>query len=297
MFSNDVGLFKEAKEAKKLPNIVTGIIWAFVLLVVGQTIGMIVNDALKGVITNSNVASLVERINNFIYITLLVFARVKFIEKRKIRSLGFQPEGFIIKYLLGFGIGFILFSSVVLILMVTGQVTINTAPETPVGMLALSGVLILIPGWIIQSATEEILTRGWLMNVLGARYNVAVGLIVSASLFGILHLANPNISILAVANIVLVGIFFGLYMMKTGSIWGICGIHAAWNWAQGNVYGFEVSGGKSDVGSLIALKSVGKDWFTGGFFGPEAGLAATIVLFVAVIIIYIVLKKSPRKEG
>jgi hypothetical protein len=181
-----------------------------------------------------------------------------------------------------------MFSLVVLLLSISGHITIDRNPVSPTGILALSGVLIVLPGWMIQSATEEILSRGWFMNVLSARYNIAVGLIVSSSLFGLMHLGNPNVSFLAIINIVLVGLFLGLYVIKTNDLWGVCGLHAAWNWTQGNVFGFEVSGQKVASGSLMSLKLTGAEWFTGGAFGPEAGLAAAIVLTLGIIIVYFI---------
>ncbi|MCJ7691055.1 MAG: CPBP family intramembrane metalloprotease, partial [Clostridiaceae bacterium] len=126
------------------------------------------------------------------------------------------------------------------------------------------------------------------MNVLGAKYNVAVGLIISSSFFGLIHSANPNVNILAIINIVLVGLFLGLYVIKTNDLWGVCGLHAAWNWTQGNVFGFEVSGQTVASGSLMHLKLTGAQWFTGGAFGPEAGMAAAIVLSIGIIVVYFI---------
>ncbi|MBZ9685526.1 CPBP family intramembrane metalloprotease [Clostridium estertheticum] len=289
MFSNQNGLFGEAKQAKVLPNIITSLLWVFLFLMVGQGIGGILAHFTKKIIGNDPAVLLLnELICGFIFITLLVFARVKFREKRSISSIGLKKEGLIKKYLVGFGIGILMFSVVVLLLSISGHTVVNSNPGGLSGIAALSGVLIVIPGWIIQSGTEEILSRGWLMNVLGARYNVAVGLIISSSFFGLMHFANPNVNILAIINIVLVGLFFGVYVIKTNDLWGACGLHAAWNWTQGNVFGFEVSGQKVAAGSLLNLRLTGSEWFTGGLFGPEAGIAATIVLCIGIVIVYFI---------
>ncbi|MBU3142869.1 CPBP family intramembrane glutamic endopeptidase [Clostridium sp. CF012] len=289
MFSNENGLFGEAKQAKVLPNIITSLLWVLLFLMVGQGTGGILAYFTRKIIGNDPAVLLLNQlICGFIFITLLVFARVKFREKRSISSIGLKKEGLIKKYLVGFGIGIIMFSIVVLLLSISGHTVVNSNPEGLSGIAALSGVLIVIPGWIIQSGTEEILSRGWLMNVLGARYNVAVGLIVSSSFFGLMHFANPNVNILAIINIVLVGLFFGMYVIKTNDLWGACGLHAAWNWTQGNVFGFEVSGQKVAAGSLLNLSPTGSEWFTGGSFGPEAGIAATIVLCIGIVILYFI---------
>ena len=289
MFSNDNGLFREAKKAKVLPNIILCLLWVLLFLIGGQIIGSILAYFTSKIIgDNPAVLLLNDLIFGFVFILLLVFARVKFREKRSISSIGLKKEGFIKKYFIGFGIGILMFSIVVLLLSISGHIVVNRNPVSPSGILALSGVLIVIPGWMIQSATEEILSRGWFMNVLGARYNVAVGLIVSSAFFGLMHFANPNVSILAIINIVLVGLFLGLYVIKTNDLWGVCGLHAAWNWTQGNVFGFEVSGQKVTSGSLMHLKLTGAEWFTGGAFGPEAGMAAAIILSIGIIIVYFI---------
>ncbi|MCB2298172.1 CPBP family intramembrane glutamic endopeptidase [Clostridium tagluense] len=287
MFSNENGLFGEAKQAKVLPNIITSLLWVLLFLVVGQGIGGILAYFTQKIIGKDPAVLLLnELICGFIFITLIVFARVKFREKRSISSIGLKKEGLIKKYLVGFGIGILMFSIVVLLLSISGHTVVDSNPRGLSGIAVLSGVLIVIPGWIIQSGTEEILSRGWLMNVLGARYNVAVGLSVSSSIFGLMHFANPNVNILAIINIVLIGLFFGMYVIKTNDLWGACGLHAAWNWTQGNVFGFEVSGQKVAAGSLLNLRLTGSEWFTGGSFGPEAGIAATIILCIGIVIVY-----------
>lgn len=289
MLSNEHGLFREAKKAKVLPNIIICLLWVLLFLIGGQTIGLILAHFTKEIIGNNPAVLLLnDLIFGFIFITLLVFARVKFREKRNISSIGLKKEGFIKKYFIGFGIGILMFSIVVLLLSISGHTVVNSNPVSPSGILALGGVLIVIPGWMIQSATEEILSRGWFMNVLGAKYNVAVGLIVSSAFFGLMHFANPNANILAIVNIVLVGLFLGLYVIKTNDLWGVCGLHAAWNWTQGNVFGFEVSGQKVASGSLMHLKLTGSEWIMGGSFGPEAGIVAAIVLSLGIIIVYFI---------
>ena len=181
---------------------------------------------------------------------------------------------------------------VVLILYLFGFATINKIPTQPIGKLALVNVFVLLIGWIIQGGTEEILTRGWLMNVLGARYGINFGLFISSVFFGALHLLNPNVNYVAILNIILVGYLFGLYVIKTNDLWGACGIHSAWNFAQGNLFGFEVSGLNVNVGSLFDFNLTGNSLISGGSFGPEAGLCSTLILILGIIIIFLLDKKG-----
>ncbi|MCB2297988.1 CPBP family intramembrane glutamic endopeptidase [Clostridium tagluense] len=292
MFSNETGLFKQTKEAKFLPHIILAPILAIIFMIVGQFIGVITFSLLSPLVDDSITKSLFYLSFTFLFISLLVFAWVKFIEKRDISTLGFCKENFIKKYLLGFVFGFIMFTAVIVLLSITGHVVIDKNPVIPVGISALNSIFIILPGWIIQSGTEEVVTRGWLMNVIGARYNVPIGLFVSSSLFGLLHIFNQNVSIIAIMNIILVGIFFGLYVIRTQNLWGACGLHCAWNWAQGNIFGLEVSGSSIGTGSLLKLNLTGSQWFTGGAFGPEAGFATTIILLMGIVIVFVMLKKK-----
>lgn len=73
-----------------------------------------------------------------------------------------------------------------------------------------------------------------------------------------------------------------VYTMREGSLWGISALHSVWNWVQGNFFGFEVSGTNASGGTLLNLLATGKDWLTGGAFGPEGGLAVTIVLVAGI---------------
>lgn len=240
---------------------------------------------------NKDLLSLLITLFSFVFISLLVFFRVKVIEKRSFSSIGFNKNNWLKKYSLGFLIGLAMMSIIVLILLPFGYITIEKNPIQPVGVSAIASVLVILFGWIIQGATEEIVTRGWLLNILSTKYNIGVGLLISSTLFGLMHLTNPNVNYIAVINIILVGLFYGLYVIKTNDLWAVCGMHSAWNFAQGNLFGFEVSGLDVSVGSLIDLNLVGSDFVTGGIFGPEAGITATCILLASIGILLFIDKK------
>lgn len=299
MLKQNESLINEANKSKKLPNLVWAIILSLIFMYGGSLLGGIAIVPLYIILgkisffkSNINLLFLLISLVSFAFISLLVFIRVRFIEKRTLSSIGFNKKNWFKKYFVGFIIGLAMMSIVVLILFVLGYVTIETNPTQPVGISALVGISIILIGWIIQGATEEIVTRGWLMNVLGAKYNIAVGLIVSSTLFGLLHLTNPNVNYIAIVNIILVGLFYGLYVIKTNDLWAVCGMHTAWNFSQGNLFGFEVSGINVQVSSLIDLKLVGNDFITGGIFGPEAGFAATFILIFSIGFLLFLDKKN-----
>ncbi len=96
-------------------------------------------------------------------------------------------------------------------------------------------------------------------------------------------------------NLFLFGIFASVYAMNEGGLWGVFAIHSFWNWAQGNLLGLEVSGSLIGGTTLINLKENGSDLLTGGAFGPEGGLAITIVLVIGCAILFYYMSKESNK--
>lgn len=292
MLSRKNSIINSYKNEKKSPNFIWAIILSLIFMYGGSLIGSLATVPLYLALlnvplffNNQNLLSLLITLFSFAFISLLIFFRVKVIEKRSLSSIGFNKNNWLKKYSLGFLIGLVMMSIIVLILLLFGYITVEKNPIQPVGVSAISSVLVILFGWIIQGATEEIVTRGWLLNVLSTKYNIGVGLLISSTLFGLMHLTNPNVNYIAVINIILVGLFYGLYVIKTNDLWSVCGMHSAWNFAQGNIFGFEVSGLDISVGTLIDLNLVENDFITGGVFGPEASIVATFVLLLSIIIL------------
>ncbi len=219
---------------------------------------------------------------SFLPSVLLLWLWLKFVEKRPFWTLGLERQGAVIKYLRGILLGFMLFAAVIGILLVSGGVTGVGGDPRHVGPGALGGVLLTYIGWTLQGPTEELLTRGWLLPVLGARYKPGLGIAISSILFGLIHAFNIGFSLFALLNLVLFGLLMALYALNDGSLWGVFSIHAAWNWTEGNVFGTLVSGFNEPGGQLFVLRPVGPGWLTGAAFGPEGGLAVMIVLLAAI---------------
>ena len=283
MFNQKLDLFYEARSAKVQLNWVFSVIISFLMIFLGQLIGQIFLIRLSKYIAIPGIMMMPLSLMTFIFPLLLCFIWVKFVEKRRIRTLGLSSERFIFKFLTGFLIGLLMFSAVTLLMYITGIIEISQSIN--VGVRYIPAVLAILPGWILQSSTEEIITRGWLMHIIGAKHNKALGFIISSILFGVLHIFNPGANLLSILNIVLVGFLFGLYVIDTKNVWGSCGLHAAWNFAQGNIYGFNVSGVSSSTGTLMSFTSKGTDILTGGAFGPEASIFATVVLLIGIIVL------------
>ncbi len=217
-------------------------------------------------------------------VLLLVWLWVKFYERRPFATLGFERGNAGRRYLRGLILGFLAFAGAVGLMALFGYVGPETGDPAVVGLAALAGVLLTLPGWIVQAAAEEALTRGWMLPVLAARYRPWIGIAVSSLFFAAAHGLNSNLTPLALANLILYSLFAALYALREGSLWGISAFHAVWNWAQGNLFGLQVSGTELSGGMLLDLMETGPDWFTGGAFGPEGGLAVTLVLLLGLAV-------------
>ncbi len=142
--------------------------------------------------------------------------------------------------------------------------------------------------YIIQGAAEEIFLRGWLLQTAASRYGKTAAVAISALYFSLLHAVNidlaPELAV-ALVNLALMGVFLALYATNQGFLWGACGWHAAWNWTIASGFGLDVSGGGTAKSSaLFTNLDIVKGaswWLTGGAFGPEGSVVATVVLAAA----------------
>ena len=227
---------------------------------------------------------------SFVFILLLFIFWVKVIEKNSLSSLGFVKKNWL-KYL-GWGILISLFQMGVIALVYQlggiGSFELNELSLEPILF-----ILGLFPFWLLQGGTEEVATRGWLLTRIAARTNLPLAIVISSSLFGILHMGNAGVTFLSVLNIILDGVLAGLLFIYTDSIWLVVAQHGTWNYVQGNLLGFQVSGTGADASIFSFTMGDGPDWLTGGAFGAEGSIITTLVLFVSLVIVYCL---GERKE-
>ena len=219
-------------------------------------------------------------------IFLVLWVWLFLFEKRHLWTVGLERRHALKKYRRGLLVGLGMFTAAVGISAAMGYIAFESGDPQKQGWSALGGVVIVFLGWVVQGAGEEVITRGWLLPVIGSRYNAPTGIILSSLLFAMFHLLNPNLGLIAMLNLFLFGVFAALYALYEGGLWGVFSIHTVWNWAQGNLFGFSVSGTEAG-GTLFNLMEVGPDSITGGAFGPEGGLAVTVVLLAGCVILWI----------
>ena len=227
---------------------------------------------------------------SFVVILFLFIFWVKVIEKNALSSLGFVKRNWL-KYL-GWGIMFSLVQMgvIALVYQVSG---IGSFELNELSLEPILFILGLFPFWLLQGGTEEVATRGWLLTRIAARSNLPLAIAISSSLFGILHMGNAGVTFLSVLNIILDGVLAGLLFIYTDSIWLVVAQHGTWNYVQGNLLGFQVSGTGADASIFNFTMGSGPDWLTGGEFGAEGSIITTLVLLVSLVIVYCL---GERKE-
>jgi len=203
---------------------------------------------------------------------------VRLIERRTPTAFGL--DGWAKELGAGLLIGFLVFSAIVGVMALFGGYrVVGTRDATmlwPVlGIALLSGF------------SEEIIMRGIIFRLVERWLGSWIALVVSAALFGAGHLANPNASWFAALCIALeAGIMLAAIYMVTRRLWAAIGIHAAWNFTQGGIYGIAISG--LDTQGLLVPRIAGPDLLTGGAFGAEASLPALILATALGIVLLVI---------
>ncbi|EKQ51291.1 MULTISPECIES: CPBP family intramembrane glutamic endopeptidase [unclassified Clostridium] len=212
-------------------------------------------------------------------ICTIVFWRI--FEKRKLEEMGLTKISSSSNDLLfGLIIGALSFTLVAFTLLCTKSVELQNSFYKPSFSYLLISQLIV---FIFVGISEELFSRGYCINILKQpKKSWIIPIVISAIIFALLHADNPGISALAYINLFLFAIFMGILLIKTKNLWMGIGYHIAWNYFQGDVFGFLVSG--IDTASIYKIKVISPNIINGGDFGPEGGIIVTILLIVSICI-------------
>lgn len=211
-----------------------------------------------------------------IVVSLAVWKRL---ERKPIFEMGLKPLNEHGKEMIaGLFLGAASITVVFILLVVTGNASVSST-SLNLNWGQLSGVLL----FVLVGFAEEIFGRGYMMSVLRQTRSLPVIYIVSAILFSLMHGANPSIGFLPLANIFLVGLLFCHMYVRSGNIWMPIGFHITWNYFQGYVWGFPVSG--LNTSGLINTQMETATLFNGGSFGPEGGLFVTGIIVVLFFVV------------
>jgi membrane protease YdiL (CAAX protease family) len=142
-------------------------------------------------------------------------------------------------------------------------------------------VLVLLPAAFF----EELFIRGYLFAVLRRIAGWKMALIVTSVVFGLMHIANPHVDAESILAVTVAGFFLGAILLATRSLYAAGAAHFAWNWVMAGALHISVSGLPAQDPDYRTIET-GPDWLTGGAWGPEGGMAAVVLMFIAIFFLY-----------
>jgi uncharacterized protein len=230
-------------------------------------------------------------------ITLSVYLARRFLDKRSFSSLGLRLDQWAaIDILAGIVITFFMMGFIYLIEWGVGWLTFEGfAWETDDLLTVLGGTFGMLVVFILVGWNEELLSRGYHLQTIASGLNLFWGVVISSAIFGIMHLGNPNATWVSAAGIFFAGLFLAYGYLTTKQLWLPIGLHIGWNFFEGVVFGFPVSG--LDIYRLIRITVDGPELWTGGAFGPEAGLVVLPGLLLGVALTYAYAKFMRRADN
>jgi membrane protease YdiL (CAAX protease family) len=247
-----------------------------------------------GVDTNNPENSVLSFTLVYSLLAALVFAFTLFmrrlVDRESFESLGFTWTGYSNEAGLGFFTAFAILGIGSLILVAIGYLSFITITFDATRFLMEIVVMIIV------AFVEELLFRGYLLHNLMLSLNKWIALVISALLFSAFHSANPDVSVFAIVNIFIAGLLLGINYIFTKNLWFGIFFHFAWNYLQGPVFGYEVSGLK--LSSLFQQSLIGPEPWTGGPFGFEGSLLCALLLAIALVIFaYAFTKRYQESPG
>jgi len=221
-----------------------------------------------------------------IAITLSVYLARRTLDRRSFTSLGLRWDSLAARDLLfGILLAGLLMGLIFLVecaagwLHFEGYTWEQQSWENILLGLLVSGLVFVLVGWY-----QELLSRGYWLQNLRDGLNLAWSVAISSALFALAHSLNPNVTWVAIIGLFAAGLFLAYGYLRTGQLWLSIGLHIGWNFFEGTVFGFPVSGALPFT--LIRQSVQGPQLVTGGEFGPEAGLIVLPAMLLGAGLIY-----------
>lgn len=274
-------------------RIILFIISYFILTFVIQIIGMIAlqipltdTEAMENISTNQHVFI---KLLDFISVIIMVFIYRKFIDKQSFLSIGLPFKNRHKDILAGFAMAVSIIGVGSLVIYSLGYIDFS---QNLIDLPNLTSNLIL---FILVALCEEIIFRGYILNNLLTSMNKYIALIISAVIFALVHGINPNLSLLGALNLFLAGILLGSAYIFTKNLWFPISLHLFWNFFQGPIFGYSVSG--QETNSLFNNDIIGNEIINGGEFGFEGSVICTIITLAAALAILFYYNKTMQAKA
>ena len=219
-------------------------------------------------------------------------------EKLPFRAFGASlSTGWLKHLLIGNVLGFAAIGIAILPALIAGDLRFSPSEE-PLSVLGYQIGLSFV-FFAFGAAFEEALFRGYVLQTFARSGLAWLAIALTSAIFGVFHLTNPAADGVSTANTILAGIVFSLAYLKTLDLWLPFGLHFMWNFAQGSIFGIEVSGLKFlSPTTLFVETDHGPKWLTGEAYGIEGSVGCTIALLVLIGAMYFLpgLSPDPRLE-
>ncbi len=228
-------------------------------------------------------------------ITMSVWIAGRFLDRRPFADFGFRlSRDWWIDFAFGLLLGAFLMLIIFLIEWAAGWITVTDTFVTRTSDASfVVSILAPLSTFVAVGFYEELLSRGYhLQNmaeglnwrIISPRAAIVLATLLSSAVFGIFHAANPNASLFSTLNIAFAGILLGTGFLLTGQLAIPIALHITWNFFQGNVFGFPVSGTAFGSATFLSIEQGGPDLWTGGAFGPEAGLLGLASMVLGILL-------------
>lgn len=214
-----------------------------------------------------------------------VWAWSRFVERRSLATLGLTGGQRLRKYLAGLAIGVGMIALAVGSVWLAGGYVGGDILPALSSPASLFWIAILLPCFAFQSGAEEFIFRGWLLSAATRRWNLAAGFIASSIAFTFLHF-SPHQPVREIVMTFTFGMFACAWAWRAGSIWGVMGWHAGWNWFTGVGFAVPITGLDLQLPALLVqLTPSGPDVLTGGPAGPESSVLTIGLLAAATLLL------------
>ena len=258
-----------------------------VVILIHFALGM---NVLEGEMFDSQTITLITYYGYIIVIGITILYW-KLILKKPLSEMGITKR--FGNYFVGAAVGVFLVMISVTAVMLTGTIKYNGV----FGNIDFAVILLMLGGFIIQGATEEILCRGIVLYSLKSKTSLPIAIAVSTVMFIIPHLSTLSAGktiyvVIGILDLILISVIFSLLTLRFNSIWAACGLHSAWNFILFSVMGLNLSGNDTGTAAVFDFRSVSENICNGGEYGIEASIITAVVLAVAAALIWYLSRKK-----
>ena len=232
----------------------------------------------------------------FVSMGAAVWAWSRFVERRSLATMGLTGAHQLRKHLAGLAVGVGMTAlAIISIWLAGGYVSQDFLPAFS-SPASLFWIAILLACFVVQSGVEEFIFRGWLLSTATRRWNLTAGFIASSFAFTFLHF-SPHQPVREIVMAFIFGLFACAWAWRAGSIWGVMGWHAGWNWFTGVGFGVPITGLDLQLSALLVqLTPSGPEFLTGGPAGPESSILTIGMLTLATLLLLLLPKQLAEES-